>query len=88
MNNCRCSGTAGCQCPLPDDLERRTREGRLTFTEAVAKLQGRHCEFVERHGLKLRLSETIHDVLVTETHRSPDLRVADYLADNWHIVRA
>ena len=88
MNNCRCIGTAGCQCPPPDDLERRTREGRLTFPEAVAKLQGRHCQFVERQGLKLRLAETLPNMLVTECHNHPDLRVEDYLADNWHLVRA
>lgn len=69
------------------DLERRTREGRLTFSEAIAKLRGRHCQFVERHGLRLRLSETMYDKVVTEDHKPPDLRVDDYLADNWHIVR-
>lgn len=83
--NCRCKN--GCQCPPPDDLERRTREGRLSLPEAVARLHGRHCHYIERHGLRLRLSDAPPFTLVTEDGRSPKLRVEDYLASNWHIIK-
>lgn len=86
MKNCRCSGTAGCQCPPPDDLERRTREGRLTFLEAITKLHGRHCTFVERNGYRLKLSADL--TVVDENNYCPALTPADYLSNYWHMVGA
>jgi hypothetical protein len=83
--NCQCDQPAAGSAGYGEDLERRTREGRLTFPEAIAKLQGRHCRYVERHGVRLQLSNDL--TVVDERFYFPALDANAYLADNWHIVK-